>query len=226
MPKQKGVDEHKIIHFPNWSDTNFVTPITSGDSLKAEWGFSKTDKIILYAGNIGNKQGLEVVLEAAQHFVSSKDIKFVLVGTGSYAEVLKDKAAKLLLPNIIFKPLQPWSRVPEMLALASVHLVVQKKGAADAVLPSKLTNILSCGGHALVTAEEHTELGQIAVKHPGIYDCIEPENTVAFIEGLESLLSRNLMPHNTVARDFAEQFLAKDKILDQFASDIKRLVNT
>jgi len=112
-----------------------------------------------------------------------------------------------------------------MLALADVHLVVQKKGAADAVLPSKLTNILSAGGHALVTAEPHTELGQIANKHNGIYDCVEPENTAAFIKGLELILNRDLTTHNYVARQFAETYLAKNKILDQFVTDLNRLTN-
>jgi len=115
-------------------------------------------------------------------------------------------------------------KVPQMLALATIHLVVQKKGAADAVLPSKLTNILSAGGHALVTAEQNTELGKIADNHPGIFTCVEPENTEAFIGGINQLLEQNAVSHNLVAREFAEQYLAKDKILDQFVSDVEHLI--
>ncbi|TMN81311.1 MULTISPECIES: WcaI family glycosyltransferase [unclassified Pseudoalteromonas] len=223
--KRKGVDESKIIHFPNWSDTDFVTPQTCGEALKKEWGFKPTDKIVLYAGNIGNKQGLEVVLDAAKHYQTQPNVKFVLVGAGAYVDTLKANANQLNLNNVVFLPLQPWEKVPQMLALADVHLVVQKKGAADAVLPSKLTNILSAGGHALITAEPHTELGQIANKHTGIYDCVEPENTAAFIEGLELILSRDLTTHNLVARQFAETYLAKNKILDQFVTDLNKLTN-
>jgi colanic acid biosynthesis glycosyl transferase WcaI len=222
--KTKGVSDDKIIHFPNWSDTEFVTPNTCGSSLKSEWGFTDSDKVFLYAGNIGNKQGLEVVLDAAKHFSANKDVNFVLVGTGSYVSTLKAMAEEQGLVNVFFKPLQPWERVPEMLALADIHLVVQKKGAADAVLPSKLTNILSAGGHALVTAEEHTELGQIEERHPGIFTCAEPENTEKFIEGIQELLAKDLTEHNEVAREFAEQYLDKDKILDQFVVDLEKLV--
>ena len=64
--KNKGVDEAKLRLFPNWADIAFVTPEVSGEHLKAEWGFSAEDKVILYAGNIGKKQGLEIVLEVAQ----------------------------------------------------------------------------------------------------------------------------------------------------------------
>ena len=222
--KAKGVDEKNIIHFPNWSDTEFVTPETCGLALKAEWGFKASDKVILYAGNIGNKQGLEIVLEAAKSFEQNSEVKFVLVGTGTYVETLKQLAEQQNLSNVYFKPLQPWEKVPQMLALASIHLVVQKKGAADAVLPSKLTNILSAGGHALVTAEQHTELGKIAENHPSIFTCVEPENVNAFIEGINQLLEQNTTTHNVVAREFAEQYLAKDKILDQFVNDVKKLI--
>lgn len=222
--KAKGVSDDKIIHFPNWSDTEFVTPETCGLELKAEWGFEATDKVILYAGNIGNKQGLEIVLEAAKHFSTNPELKFVLVGAGTYVNTLKKLSADQQLTNVYFKPLQPWEKVPHMLALASIHLVVQKKGAADAVLPSKLTNILSVGGHALVTAERFTELGKLAEKHEGIFTCVEPENITAFIGGIEKLLAQDTEKYNIVAREFAELYLAKNKILDQFVVDLKDLI--
>jgi colanic acid biosynthesis glycosyl transferase WcaI len=222
--KRKGVAENKLIYFPNWSDTDFVTPVTKGDLLKQQWGFAESDKIILYAGNIGKKQGLEIVIEAAKYFENDKNLKFVIVGAGSHVEVLKAFTLELKLNNVFFLPLQPWERVPEMLALADIHLVVQKKGAADAVLPSKLTNILSAGGHALITSEPDTELGKLAKRFSGIFHCVEPENTESFIAGLTSLLNSNLATHNQIARDYAKEFLAKDKILDKFVEDLKTLV--
>jgi colanic acid biosynthesis glycosyl transferase WcaI len=226
IAKAKGVDASKIIYFPNWSDTEFVTPNSDGAALKEEWDFNPSDKIIMYAGNIGHKQGLEIVLEAAEYFHEQTDIKFVLVGAGAYTETLIELSAKLMLTNVYFKPLQPWENVPQMLALADIHLVVQKKGAADAVLPSKLTNILSAGGHALVTAEPHTELGAIAAKHEGIFHCVEPENVTAFIDGITHLLNQDLATHNIVARKFAESNLAKDKILEQFVENLAVLTKT
>lgn len=60
-----------------------------------------------------------------------------------------------------FFPLQSYKALPALLKMGDCHLVVQKRGAADAVLPSKLTNILAAGGNAVITAEAHTELGQL-----------------------------------------------------------------
>lgn len=223
--KEKGVAEDKLIFFPNWSDTEFVTPNTCGNTLKKDWGFEDSDKIVLYAGNIGKKQGLEIVLTAAKQYMANKRIKFVLVGDGVHLASLQNLARQLQLDNLYFKPLLPWSRVPEMLALADVHLVIQNKGVADAVLPSKLTNILSAGGHALVAAEQNTELGKLAVKHVGIYTLIEPEDISALKAALDKLLSTDITMHNSIARKFAEQHLGKDKILSKFYDDLKQLVN-
>jgi colanic acid biosynthesis glycosyl transferase WcaI len=217
----KGVSKDKLIFFPNWSDTDFVTPSVDGNALRIEWGFTANDKIVLYAGNIGKKQGLELVIQAADKLKHKPKIKFLIVGTGSHVSELKKLSTDLGLTNVFFKPLQPWGKVPEMLAMTDIHLVIQKRGAADAVLPSKLTNILSAGGHALVTAEEHTELGQIAVNHPGIYSLVEPENIDKFVASLTELLSSDLTEHNRIARNYANEYLAKNKVINNFSENIR-----
>lgn len=216
----KGVEREKVFFFPNWSDTGFVTPDVCGEAIKRELGLSDYKKIVLYSGNIGQKQGLEIVLDAAQSFSDSQEIHFVVIGSGSYRVELESLAKQLNLKNITFLDLQPWERVPEILAMADVHLVVQKKGAADAVLPSKLTNILSAGGHALVTAEENTELGLLANKHPGIFTLVEPENSSAFTQSLECMLNSSLRGTNQVARDYALNNLAKDEVINRFIKDL------
>ena len=222
--ERKGVDKSKLLFFPNWADTRFVTPETDGSALRKEWGFTETDKVILYAGNIGQKQGLDMVIEAAKSFETDHSVKFIFVGAGAYVETLKNLALADNLKNVYFKPLQDWENVPAMLSMADVHLVVQKKGAADAVLPSKLTNILSAGGHALVTAEAATELGKIEQANPGIYTRVEPENTKEFITGLKAVLAQNTGKPNLVARNYALKNLDINNIIERFVSDIKKLV--
>ena len=222
--ERKGVDKSKLLFFPNWADTSFVTPETDGSALRKEWGFAESDKVVLYAGNIGQKQGLEIVTEAAKSFENDKSVKFVFVGAGAYVDALKELARASNLDNVYFKPLQDWENVPAMLSMADVHLVVQKKGAADAVLPSKLTNILSAGGHALVTAEASTELGKIEQANPDIYTRVEPENTKDFIAGLKTVLVTDTSKPNMIARNYALKNLDVNNIIERFISDIDKLV--
>jgi colanic acid biosynthesis glycosyl transferase WcaI len=237
--KQKGVLAEKVMFFPNWADTDFVTPEVEGSVIRADWGFTEADKVVLYAGNMGAKQGLEMVLDAAAQYQNQSDpdpdfysesvdaVKFVFVGAGAHVDALKQQAAEMNLKNVIFKPLQAWENVPAMLAMADVHLVIQKKGAADAVLPSKLTNILSAGGNAVVTAEKDTELGQLIVKFPGIYTLAEPESLPAFIQALNTELGRmdeGGDSYNGIARGYAEQHLNKDAILSSFLDNARQLI--
>ncbi|WP_026958947.1 glycosyltransferase WbuB [Aliagarivorans taiwanensis] len=220
----KGVAKQRLLFFPNWADTDFVTPEVCGKAKRKEWGFNEADKLVLYSGNIGQKQGLEVVLDAAEALAGHSEVKFVIIGSGAYRNTLEQLADERGLSNLQFMPLQPWEDVPQILAMADVHLVVQRKGAADAVLPSKLTNILSAGGHALVTAEADTELGKIATKYPGIYTCVEPENTDAFIKGLKQVLATDTTSTNTIAREYAVENLNKAKVIARFADDLSALV--
>lgn len=90
-------------------------------------------------------------------------------------------------------------------------------------MPSKLTNILSVGGHALVTAEAHTELGLIAVRFPDIYTCVKPEDEQLFVAALQQLLHKDLEMTNQVARNYAVEYLSKETVLSRFEQDLQRL---
>ncbi len=105
---------------------------------------------------------------------------------------------------------------------------MQKKGAADVVLPSKLTGILSAGGYSLITAEQDTEPGRLCKKFPGIAECVEPEDSAAFIAGLEVLMAAvsAAQSHNTVARQYALDYLSKKAVLGRFETDIQSLISS
>ncbi len=220
---EKGVAEDKLIFFPNWVDTDFITPEANRLRFRQQWGFSESDKIILYSGNVGAKQGLQLLLSVARHYQQDPSIQFVVVGQGGYRSTLEKMARDLKLSNFHFQDLVPYEDLPDLMAMADVHLVVQKRGAADVVLPSKLTSILSAGGHALITAESHTELGLLCEKYPGIATCVEPESIDSFIEGLDRVLAMDTSIPNKVARQYALDHLNKDAVLSAFSQKLVEL---
>ena len=212
--------QSNLIFFPNWSELERFKNVKSEQSvkLKEEFGIAKEQKVILYSGNIGEKQGLEIVISAAQKMTANNYV-FLFVGQGGGKEKLERMSAELDLKNVLFKPLQPYELLPALLNIADCHLVVQKKGAADAVLPSKLTNILAIGGNSVITAEESTELGQLCKNNPGIAQCVEPESVDALISGIEKCL---LMPrHNDVAIKYANASLDMNNVLSKFITDMQ-----
>ncbi len=216
----KGVADERVLFFPNWSEVarfRDVDPAAVA-SLRHELGLPDERKILLYSGNIGEKQGLESVIEvAARH--QDQPWHFAIVGQGGGKARLEALVAERGLTHVSFHPLQPYEALPALLKLADCHLVIQRRGAADAVLPSKLTNILAVGGNAVITAEPDTELGLLCQRVPGIAECVEPESPAALAAGIARSLA--LPGHNTVAREYAERTLEKENVLRQFITDIR-----
>ncbi|EBQ8684175.1 colanic acid biosynthesis glycosyltransferase WcaI [Salmonella enterica subsp. enterica serovar Virchow] len=218
--REKGVAAEKILFFPNWSEVARFQDVNDADvtALRQQLGLPEGKKIVLYSGNIGEKQGLEKVIDAAER-LRDRPLIFAIVGQGGGKARLENMARERGLPNIKFLPLQPYDALPALLKMGDCHLVVQKRGAADAVLPSKLTNILAVGGNAVITAESHTELGQLCARYPGIAVCVEPESTDALVDGISQALA---MPKNNMtAREYAERTLNKENVLRQFIADIR-----
>lgn len=223
LQKIKQKSEKEVFLFPNWVDMRFFYPISEKDSVKQCFGFSASDKIILYAGAIGEKQGLEAILYAAKEMQDHPQIKFVICGSGPYQEQLKKLSASLLLQNLVFLPIQPIEKFNMLLNAADVHLVVQKIQACDLVMPSKLSTILAVGGLAMVTANEGSGLYSMLKKHKIAY-LVEAENQHAFNEGIRNLVSKQNTELKKSARVYAENFLSIDKIMKAFDACIRELV--
>jgi colanic acid biosynthesis glycosyl transferase WcaI len=221
--KVKDKTQTPVHLFPNWSDTDFFRPIEDSKSLKRDFGFDPEKKLVLYSGAVGRKQGLEMILDAAESFVDKK-IHFVICGTGPYSEVLNKDAETRGIENLSFRPLLPLEKFNAFLNMADVHLVIQKSGASDLLLPSKLTNILSVGGLALITASPGTSLHQLNEKH-NLAIVVEPENQKAFEKGLETALETDSKNSEKCfnARRYAESYLNKDSIMNSISRVFEEL---
>jgi len=213
ISKKAGKPAYRL---PNWTDTKFFRPIPSPDKLKEQFGFKAEDRIILYSGAIGEKQGLETIIIAANKMREEKKIHFIICGTGPYKTNLESQSSSLGLRNVHFFRLQPMEKFNEFLNMADIHLVIQKAKASDLVMPSKLTTILGVGGLALVTAEPQTTLYQVISEHKmGIL--IAPEDDKAFLLGIQKALAidRKSDIHRN-AREYAEKNLSVDSIMTDF----------
>lgn len=207
--------QKEVILFPNWADVNLIQPLTDRESLKPLFGFAPNDRIVLYSGAIGEKQGLEAIMHAAQKFAQRPEIKFLICGSGPYEKSLRGLVATMALQNVFFLPLQPLSKLNALLNSADIHLVIQKANASDLVMPSKLTNILSVGGLALITTNSDSGLYKLIKKY-GMGLVVPAENQEAFTAGLQEALSMDPTGIMKNARAYAERYLAVDGVMQAF----------
>lgn len=151
----KGVGDNRLIMMRNWVDTAHIYPMEGANRFRQELGLADDAFVVLYAGTIGPKQALPLLVEAAMQ-LHDLPMTFVIAGDGTEKVSLVEQN----LPNVKFLPLQPEERLNELLNLADVHVLPQMSGAADLVLPSKLGGMLASGRPLIAMADADTEIGQ------------------------------------------------------------------
>jgi colanic acid biosynthesis glycosyl transferase WcaI len=163
---QKGVAPEKTVLFPNWVDTEVIFPSSAaGEMMRKDLSITSDKIIVLYSGNMGYKQGLEVVVETAGLLRSYTNIYFMFCGDGAIRHSLE--IATKDLPNVRFLPLQPLERLNALLNMADIHILPQRADAADLVMPSKLSGMLASGKPVIATAKPETGVSEI-VKQLGV----------------------------------------------------------
>ena len=151
----KGIAPERVFEMRNWADARFAPDPAGAMALRREWGLGQ-QVVALYSGNIARKQGIEILVEAARLLQQRSDIVIVICGEGPNRAELERLASGLA--NVQLHDLQPAARMGAMLTMADLHLLPQIAGAADLVLPSKLTNMLASGRPVVATTEPGTGL--------------------------------------------------------------------
>ena len=209
----KGIAAEKIVEFRNWANVGAIRPLSRPSAYRAEWNIT-TEHVALYSGNIANKQGIEIVVDAARALSHRTDLTFIVCGEGPNRANLEAHAAGLT--NIQFHDLQPKERLNELVGLATIHLLPQLASAADLVLPSKLTNMLASGRPVVATAAPGTGL---ADEVDGCGIVTPPENSAAFAAAIATLADdpvRHAL-YSDAARQRAEDHWSGEAILARFA---------
>lgn len=215
----KGVAPGRVLEVRNWADARFAPDPDGAAAIRAGWGLG--DRLVaLYSGNIARKQGIEILVEAARLLRGREDIAFVICGEGPNRAELERLAQGL--GNVQLHDLQPADRMGAMLTMAGLHLLPQIAGAADLVLPSKLTNMLASGRPVVATADPGTGLfsevdGCGALSPPG-----DAQALAAAIARLADDPEQRRI-YGAAARRRAEERWMKDAIIDRIESEIARI---
>ena len=175
---------NRLYVIPNFVDTSAIVPGDRMTNYRRELGIDDR-VIVMYAGNVGFSQSLELVLAAAKSLPS---IAFVINGDGAARKSLQDKAKNENIDNVHFADYQPIERLSEVLASGDIHVVPLKTGLASVSVPSKMYSILSAGRPVLAAIDSNTEIPRtLAESGAGI--AVAPDNEADFISALQILIS-------------------------------------
>ena len=208
---KKGVDIKRIYELRNWVDVDQIVPSDRITNFRRALTLSASDLVALYSGSMSNKQGLDLIIEAAKSLaISHPHIHFILCGAGPYRSRLQEMA--IGLGNVHFIGLQPDDRFGELLSTADFHLLPQRAEAADLVLPSKLGGIFASGRPVIATADAGTGLANEAA---GAGLVVRPGDVQAFAQALKTMAENAELRINlgVIARQRAEQRWNKTAIL-------------
>lgn len=172
---------HKIHVIPNFVDAERIAPLSRMTAYRTELGITD-ETVVMYAGNVGYSQSLNLMLAAAPHF---PDVIFVINGEGSARQDLERSARDI--PNLRFADYQPRERVAEVLASGDIHVVPLRTGLGAVSVPSKTYSILAAARPVVAAIDPGTEVTRIlASSDAGI--SVLPDDDSAFIHALSMLL--------------------------------------
>ena len=216
----KGIAPDRIMEMRNWANHAHAMDKADGQRLRREWGLD--GKVIaLYSGNIANKQGLDVVIEAARLLQDREDIAFVICGEGPNRLKLERLAKGL--GNVVFRDLQPEARIGDLLTMADIHLLPQLHDAEDLVLPSKLGNMLASGRPVIATVRPGTGIARELLDCGIVVPPEEPDSIVTAINALAAHPDYRVRMGKAAA-DRARHAWTKDSVIDRFEEGLERLL--
>lgn len=225
--RAKGVAEARIALLPNWVDLAAIRPQgaqeRSDNPYRRELGLREDQLAVLYSGSMNNKQGLELIADAIVRRRPDPGLVWLLAGEGPTKVLLERVSAGR--EDVRLLPLQPAERMNDWLNVADIHLLPQKAGAADLVLPSKLLGMLASGRPVLACSPAGSELAALA-EEAGL--CVRPDDPQAFLAGLEALLASPRLRQEKGARGrrLAEERYGREAVLTQLEQQLLELTAT
>jgi colanic acid biosynthesis glycosyl transferase WcaI len=165
----------------NFVDTDAIRPADRRTPYRAELGIGD-EPVVLYAGNIGYSQSLDLLIGAARR---CPDVTFVVNGDGAALAGLR--ATSSGLDNVRFVRYQPVERLPEVLASGDIHVVPLRSGLGDVSVPSKTYSSLAAGRPVVASIDPGTEIPRLLVASGGGV-AVPPDDLDSFVEAIRTLV--------------------------------------
>jgi colanic acid biosynthesis glycosyl transferase WcaI len=223
-----GIPADKISIIRNWSHVDTADSGRSSADVRREFGWGGDKIVVLHAGNMGVKQGLETVISAgrlAHRQSAEKSPQFVLVGDGNRRAALQDMARDV--STVQFIPPVPEEKFGAVLSAADILLVNELPGIAEMALPSKLTSYFAVGKPVLAATESRSATAcEVNASSGGIV--VRGGDPEALVHGVEILVADPALRARLGAagKAFARSILQPEAAIDGYESWCEELMRT
>lgn len=215
--QEKGLATWRSHLLPNWVDLDKIYPQSCHEHAqniyRRTFNIDPKTTVLMYSGSMNRKQGLELLVTVIRRLKHRRDLLWLLAGEGPTKIDLLNACQGM--KNVQVLPLQPLEHLNDWLNIADVHLLPQKRAAADLVLPSKLLGILASGRPVIACSPLGSELGYLASEAGS---CVPPDDVDAFASAIESFANdpQLRIRKGAQARRFAEQNFGRESVLKEF----------
>jgi colanic acid biosynthesis glycosyl transferase WcaI len=217
-----GVPAHRLMHVPNW--THIVASTADRSETRRRLGWDEAMPIVLHAGNMGLKQGLDQVIDAARLAADRGDAtRFVLMGDGNQRASLERQARGI--PTLRFMDVQPAEAYPDVLAAADLLLVSERPAITDMALPSKLTSYFAAGRPVLAAVSSKGATAR-EVRRSGGGIVVRAGDVSALLAAVEQLATDRALSLRLAAagRAYATRELSREAALTRADSFVRALI--
>lgn len=218
-----GVPEQKISVIPNWTHMAPKAPMDRR-SARDLLGWCRTDVIALHAGNMGLKQGLENVVDAARESDRrGGPVKFVLMGNGNQRETLQERGRGV--ESLTFIESLPENEFRAALAAADVLLVNERPEVAEMSVPSKLTSYFGSGS-PVVAATTAGSVTDHEIRAAGAGVRVDPADPAALVQAVTDLAADPLRAESLslAGIEYVRRSMSREVAIDRFETWLQLLV--
>jgi colanic acid biosynthesis glycosyl transferase WcaI len=220
----KPVPADKVTLFPAPADRDLflVQRNTEGESFRSIHGLTGSF-LIVHSGNMGVKQGLDVVLRTAELSRDYPDIVYLLVGDGAMRSQLEDGAKARKLSNVRFLPVQSQQQFPQLLAAADIALITQQRSVANILFPSKTVSLMAAGCPIVASVNKQSEVARVLEKS-GAGIVIEPEDPISLFQTVVSLKEcGELTTMSEAGRRYARAYWDEDVAFARMEAELMKV---
>ncbi len=208
----KGVPPEKVeLLEARVDDSLFNIGPKEGDAFRERFGL-QGKFLVTHSGNMGVKQGLDVIVDAALRNRSDDSVQFLLVGDGAVCDRIRKRVADLGLSNVSFLPLLEPENFRGLLAASDVCLLTQQKSVSEIAFPSKIVTYLASGRPVIASVNPSCEVAQ-TVRESGAGRIVAPEDGAALLAAIQEFRSANLSEYSQNAQEYANRRWSSARVL-------------